>query len=345
MMGISYKDAGVDVDAGYAAVKLMKASAARTFNKYVLGTLGSFGGMFALDTEGMEAPVLVAGTDGVGTKLKLAFLLDRHNTIGQDCVAMCVNDILCQGAKPLFFLDYIATGKLVPQVAADVVEGISEGCLQAGCALIGGETAEMPGFYQPGEYDVAGFCVGIVDKHKIIDGSGIQEGDVLLGLESSGVHSNGFSLIRKLLVDGPGGSCLNERPEGFSRSLGEELLTPTRIYVKPVLNILKQVKILGMAHITGGGFLENIPRMLPASLSAEIHLGSWPIPPIFDRIQSAGSLEHAVLFNTFNMGIGLVMACRPADAEKAAALLTQEEMPAHIIGTVQSGDEGVVFTR
>lgn len=342
-MGVSYRDAGVDVEAGYAAVKLMKASAARTFNKHVLSTLGGFGGMFALDTAGMEAPVLVAGTDGVGTKLKLAFLLDRHDTIGQDCVAMCANDILCQGAKPLFFLDYIATGKLVPQVAARIVEGISEGCLQAGCALIGGETAEMPGFYQPGEYDVAGFCVGIVDKHKIIDGSGIQAGDVLVGLESSGVHSNGFSLIRKLLVDGPGGSRLQARPEGFSRTLGEELLTPTRIYVKPVSSVLEQVTILGMAHITGGGFLENIPRMLPPGLSAEIHLGSWPVPPIFDLIQSAGSLERAVLFNTFNMGIGLVMACRTTDAENAIDILSQNAVPAHIIGTVKSGDEGVVF--
>lgn len=340
-MGIDYKDSGVDVEAGYEAVKQMKNYVAKTFTSNVIGGLGGFGGMFSLDTKGMEEPVLIAGTDGVGTKLKLAFLMDRHDTIGIDCVAMCVNDIICQGARPLFFLDYIAVGKLIPEKVAQIVKGVSEGCLQSGCSLIGGETAEMPGFYAPGEYDIAGFAVGIVDRKKIIDGSSIKAGDALIGLESSGVHSNGFSLVRKLLVEGD--NRLEEYNEDLGMKIGDELLKPTRIYVKVILDLLKEYPVKGISHITGGGFIENIPRMLPEGLSAEVYKGSWPVLPIFDLLKETGNMEERSLYNTFNMGIGMVLACDPSLEGDIIKFLSKSGYPAYSIGTVIDGTEGVVL--
>ena len=340
-MGLNYKDSGVDVEAGYEAVRQMKRYVSETFTSNVLGGLGGFGGMFSLDTKNMEEPVLVPGTDGVGTKLKLAFRMDRHDTIGIDCVAMCVNDIVCQGAKPLFFLDYIAVGKLVPEKAAQIVKGISEGCIQSGCSLIGGETAEMPGFYREGEYDVAGFAVGIADRKNIIDGSTITAGDALIGLASSGVHSNGFSLVRKLLVEG--NNRLAEYSDELGSAIGEELLKPTRIYVKGILELRKAYPVKGISHITGGGFIENIPRMLPDGLSAEIHKGSWPVPPIFRLLQEAGQIEEKHLYNTFNMGIGMVLACDASLGKDILASLKESGYPAVRIGTVREGREGVVL--
>ncbi len=297
--------------------------------------------MFSLDTKGMEEPVLIAGTDGVGTKLKLAFLMDRHDTIGIDCVAMCVNDIICQGARPLFFLDYIAVGKLIPEKVAQIVKGVSEGCLQSGCSLIGGETAEMPGFYAPGEYDIAGFAVGIVDRKKIIDGSSIKAGDALIGLESSGVHSNGFSLVRKLLVEG--NNRLEEYNQDLGMKIGDELLKPTRIYVKVILDLLQEYPVKGISHITGGGFIENIPRMLPEGLSAEVYKGSWPILPIFNLLKETGNMEERSLYNTFNMGIGMVLACDPSLEVDIVEFLSRSGYPAYRIGTVTEGTEGVVL--
>lgn len=340
-MGITYKDSGVDVEAGYSAVKLMKESIKKTFNNNVIGDVGGFGGLFALDTKGIEEPVLVAGTDGVGTKLKIAFLLDKHDTIGQDCVAMCVNDVICQGAKPLFFLDYIAIGKLIPEKAAEIVKGVADGCALSGCALIGGETAEMPGFYNEGEYDMAGFAVGIADRKKLIDGSKTEEGDILIGLQSSGVHSNGFSLVRKLLVEG--NSRLDEYNDKLDMTIGEELLKPTRIYVKGILELLDKFEIKGLSHITGGGFIENIPRMLPEGLGASIELGSWPILPIFEILKEAGNLEDKVLYNTFNMGIGMVLACDKEIGDEAIKLLEDLGYPSFKIGSVIKSSEGVIF--
>jgi phosphoribosylformylglycinamidine cyclo-ligase len=341
VMGLSYKDSGVDVEAGYEAVKQMKQYVSKTFSPNVLGGLGGFGGMFSLDTKGMEEPVLISGTDGVGTKLKLAFLMGRHDTIGIDCVAMCVNDIVCQGARPLFFLDYIAIGKLVPEKAAQIVKGISEGCIQSGCSLIGGETAEMPGFYREGEYDVAGFAVGIADRKNIIDGSSIKAGDALIGLQSSGVHSNGFSLVRKLLVDG--NNRLEEYDESLGMKIGDELLKPTRIYVKGILDLLKHCPVKGISHITGGGFIENIPRMLPDELTAEIHKGSWPVLPIFNLLKELGSMEERALYNTFNMGIGMVLACDASLEKEIIECMNKSGYPAFRIGTVVEGGEGVVL--
>ncbi|HHU78520.1 MAG: phosphoribosylformylglycinamidine cyclo-ligase [Caldicoprobacterales bacterium] len=340
-MGINYRDAGVDVEAGYEAVRLMKQYVNKTHTPNVIGGLGGFGGMFQLDTSGVEEPVLVAATDGVGTKLKIAFLLDRHDTIGIDCVAMCVNDLICQGARPLFFLDYIATGKLLPEQAALIVKGVAEGCLQSGCALIGGETAEMPGFYQAGEYDVAGFAVGLADRKKLIDGSKIEAGDSLIGLASSGVHSNGFSLVRKLLAEE--NNRLSEYDERLGSTIGEALLTPTRIYVKGILELLKHFTIKGLSHITGGGFIENIPRMLPAGLSAELDRGSWPVLPVFSLLQEAGQIAEMNMFNTFNMGIGMVLACEPAQEEDIIAGLKESGYPAYPIGRVKEGQEGMVL--
>lgn len=311
MSKLTYADAGVSIEEGYRAVDMMKKHVQRTFTPNVLTGLGSFGALFKLDMTALTEPVLVAGTDGVGTKLKIAFLMDRHDTVGEDAVAMCVNDVLCQGATPLFFLDYIATGKLEAEVAADIVKGVAEGCLKSGCSLIGGETAEMPGFYSEGEYDIAGFAVGVVDRSKIIDGSQVAAGDILYGLPSSGVHSNGFSLVRKLFFDKLG-LTVNDTLEGLPGTLGEALLTPTRIYVKPVLELLKTGAIHGLAHITGGGFHENIPRMYGKHLDARIRLGSWPMPPIFDVMAREGALEEQDLYNTFNMGIGMVLAVNPA---------------------------------
>ena len=337
----NYKDAGVDVHAGYKAVELMKKHIKKTMRPEVIADIGGFGGLFSLEGLSFKKPVLVSGTDGVGTKLKLAFLLDKHDTVGIDCVAMCVNDLVCQGAKPLFFLDYIATAKLFPQQVTEIVKGISQGCIEAGCALIGGETAEMPGFYKLGEYDVAGFAVGIVDRKKIIDGSSIKSGDALIGLASNGVHSNGFSLVRKLLMER--NNRLNEYNEEFGKTIGEELLKPTRIYVKGILELLGHFSIKGLSHITGGGFIENIPRMLPQGLSAEIGRNSWPIPPIFHLLKEAGQMQEQSLYNTFNMGIGMVLACAPDEVQGILASLKESGYPAYLIGKVIEGQKGMVL--
>lgn len=342
-MSEAYKQAGVDIAAGNEAVERMKKHVQRTFRPEVLTGLGGFGALFGLDKSKYEEPVLVSGTDGVGTKLKLAFAMDKHDTIGIDAVAMCVNDIIVQGAEPLFFLDYLASGRIVPEKIEAVVQGISEGCVQSGCALIGGETAEMPGMYADGEYDIAGFVVGIVDKAKIIDGSGIRPGDVVLGMASSGVHSNGFSLVRKLLLEQKGYS-LEQTVGELGAPLGEVLLEPTKIYVKPVQALLDQVEIKGMAHITGGGFIENIPRMLPEGADVRIDYGSWPIPPIFNLMQKDGEISHQDMFTTFNMGIGMVLVLAPEAAEKAITLSGQSGEPLYRIGEVIEGGRKVVFS-
>lgn len=326
---ITYQDAGVDVKAGYEAVKKMKGHINSTKIPGVLSQLGSFGGLFELDIKNYKQPVLVSGTDGVGTKLKLAFMMDVHDTVGIDLVAMCANDVLCQGAKPLFFLDYIATGKLNPNNAADIVKGVAKGCRDAGCALIGGETAEMPDFYDQGEYDLAGFCVGVVDKDKMITGKDIKPGDILIGLPSSGLHSNGFSLVRKLLF------------ERENMQVDPSLLTPTRIYVKPILALLENYTIKGLAHITGGGFIENIPRMLPKNCLARVDVNSFPIPPIFNLLGEIGGLEEEDLFNTFNMGIGMVMAIDKDDVEGVMNTLRDMDEEAYILGNVLKGEKGV----
>lgn len=335
----TYKDAGVDVEAGYEAVKLMKSHVKRTFRPEVLTEIGGFGGLFGLDKNKYEEPVLVSGTDGVGTKLKIAFLTDRHDTVGIDCVAMCVNDIVCSGAEPLFFLDYVAVGKNKPERVAEIVKGVAEGCVQSGCALIGGETAEMPGFYPEDEYDVAGFAVGIVDRKKIIDGKRIKEGDILIGLASSGIHSNGYSLVRKLL--NPTKERLQQYVEGLRCTLGEELLKPTKIYVKTILDIKERFDIKGMAHITGGGFIENIPRMIPEGLQVKIKRGTWPVPPIFNMLQELGKIQERDIYNTFNMGIGMVLAVDAAIAEELTRYLNKEANQAYIIGEIIQGEAGV----
>jgi len=335
-MPITYRDAGVDVEAGYEAVRRMKAYAEATFDGSVLHSLGSFGGLYAYGND-----VLVSGTDGVGTKLKAAFALEKHDTIGIDCVAMCANDVVCHGAKPLFFLDYIATGRLVPEVAAAVVKGVSAGCMQAGCALIGGETAEMPGFYPEGEYDLAGFCVGVVSKEKLLDNSRVQKGDAMIALASSGVHSNGFSLVRKLVPMEK--ATLDEyRPE-LGRTLGEELLAPTNIYVKPVLSLLEAVEVHSIAHITGGGFYENIPRSLPKRMTARIEKKNVRVLPVFRLLQSLGGLDERHMFNTFNMGVGMTLTMPASQADRAAALLAENGVTAYPIGEVVAGEEGVVL--
>ena len=336
----SYAAAGVDVTAGYEAVRRIKPMVESTYIPGVLGTLGGFGGMFAPDLSGMKKPVRVSGTDGVGTKLKLAFLMDKHDTVGIDCVAMCVNDIVCGGASPLFFLDYIACGKNDPARIADIVSGITEGCRQAECALVGGETAEMPGFYPPSEYDMAGFSVGIVDEEKIINGKKLAEGDVLIGLASSGVHSNGFSLVRKVFdVENTDLKAPLEALNG--KSLGETLLAPTKIYVKPIKHLLKNgIDIHAISHITGGGFYENVPRMMTDGLTAEIHLDTFPRLPIFDLIQQTGNIPERDMYNTFNMGIGMILAVPAAQAEETLNLLGED---AYKIGAVITGDEGVVL--
>lgn len=338
----SYKAAGVDVVAGYEAVKLMKPHVESTFTKGVIGTLGGFGGLFAPDMKGMQEPILVSGTDGVGTKLKLAFLMDKHDTIGIDCVAMCVNDIVCCGAKPLFFLDYIAVGKNVPERVANIVIGIAEGCRQAGCALIGGETAEMPGFYPEDEYDVAGFSVGMVDKPKMIDSSRMQAGDVLIGIASSGVHSNGYSLVRKTL--GIDEVSVKRYSDELGMTLGQALLTPTKIYVKTVERLLTDgVDIKGISHITGGGFYENIPRMLPDGLCASIEQVAAPVLPIFRVIQQTGNIPERDMYNTFNMGLGMVMAVAKDHADQALAAIQAAGETGYIIGECCTGDKGVLL--
>ncbi len=339
-MPIRYKDAGVDVQRGYEAVQRMKSAVESTHGPEVLSGIGGFGGLFAPDMQNYRQPVLVSGTDGVGTKLKLAFALDKHDTVGIDCVAMCVNDVICTGAKPLFFLDYIATGLLEPGQVEAVVTGIAAGCRQAGAALVGGETAEMPGFYTRGEYDVAGFCVGMVERDRIIEGDGIRSGDALLGLASSGVHSNGFSLIRRIIPE----ESWSEDFQG--QSLGDVLLQPTRIYVKAVQSLIGEISIGGIAHITGGGFIENIPRVLSAGLTAVIDQNSWPTHAIFMRIQELAELDDEEMYNTFNMGIGMVVILPQEEVARAQAILSEIDEPSYLIGEVrerQPGEEGICF--
>ncbi|WP_143416186.1 phosphoribosylformylglycinamidine cyclo-ligase [Geobacillus sp. E263] len=340
-MAEAYKQAGVDIEAGYKAVSLMKQHVQKTMRPEVLSGLGGFGGMFDLSSLGYREPVLISGTDGVGTKLKIAFMMDCHDTIGIDCVAMCVNDIVVQGAEPLFFLDYIACGKAIPEKIAQIVKGIADGCVEAGCALIGGETAEMPGMYDENEYDVAGFAVGIAEKSKLVTGSAIQAGDALIGLASNGIHSNGYSLVRRIVFE-QAKLALDRVYEPLSVPLGEELLKPTRIYVKPLLRVMKQFEIKGMAHITGGGFIENIPRMLPKGLGAEIDYGSWPIPPVFDLLQEKGNLLRRDMFSIFNMGIGMVLAVDSEMIHPVIARLEELGEKAYLIGRVKQG-EGVSF--
>ena len=338
----SYKAAGVDITAGYKAVELMKTHIARTLTGTNSADIGGFGGLYALDLKDTPNPVLVSGTDGVGTKLRLAFLLDRHDTVGIDCVAMCVNDVICCGAKPLFFLDYIACGKNVPEKIASLVAGVAEGCVQAGCALIGGETAEMPGFYPVDEYDLAGFSVGVVDKSKILDKNTVAEGDIVLALPSSGVHSNGFSLVRKVF-DLENCDLHAPVPALNGASLGETLLTPTKIYVRPMLALLDAVKVKAVSHITGGGFYENIPRSLPQGLSAKIDRASLRIPPIFDHIARTGSIPERDMFNTFNMGVGMSVVVPKEDADKALAVLRENGEDAYLMGEIVRSDEGVLL--
>lgn len=338
----SYAAAGVDITAGYRAVKLMKSHIARTVAGKNIPDIGGFGGLFELDLSETPSPVLVSGTDGVGTKLKLAFLMDKHDTVGIDCVAMCVNDVICCGAKPLFFLDYIACGKNVPEKIAAIVSGVAEGCVQAGCALIGGETAEMPGFYPVGEYDLAGFSVGVVDKSKILDKNTVAPGDAVIALPSSGVHSNGFSLVRKVFGEGQ----LNPKislPELGGASLGETLLTPTKIYVKPMLALFESVRVKAVSHITGGGFYENIPRSLPKGMSAKIDRSALRILPIFDLIARTGNVPERDMFNTFNMGVGMSVVVSKNDSDKALEILRANGEDAYIMGEIIPSDEGVVI--
>ncbi len=336
-MAISYKDSGVDVERGYKAVELMKKHVQSTFDANVLGDIGSFGGFYSIAGKNMKEPVLVAGTDGVGTKLKYAFLANKHDTIGIDAVAMCVNDIVCQGAQPLFFLDYFATGKLSPETVATVVSGVAEGCRQSGCALIGGETAEMPGFYPDGEYDLAGFAVGIVDKKDVINGKNITEGDVLVGIASSGIHSNGYSLVRKLFGDTNNSHDLDRYDDRLKDKVLNVLLTPTKIYVRSVLNLISKVKVKGIAHITGGGFIENIPRIFPEGIGCEIDLASYPLPEIFRIMKEKSEASDAQLYNTFNMGIGMVFCVDKKDVEKTVAELTSTGETAYVIGKTVKG--------
>jgi len=336
----AYAAAGVDITAGYRAVDLMKKHIRRTETPGVCSDVGGFGGLFEPDLTGMEKPILVSGTDGVGTKLKIAFLMDRHDTVGIDCVAMCVNDIICCGARPLFFLDYIACGKNVPERIEQIVKGVCEGCVQAGAALIGGETAEMPGFYPADEYDLAGYSTGIVDKARIIDNKTMKKGDVVLALPSSGVHSNGFSLVRRVF-DVEHADLRAPVAELGGQSLGEALLTPTRIYVKPVLALLDQVQVKGISHITGGGFYENIPRAIPDGLGAEIDRSSVRILPIFSLIARQGGITERDMFNTFNMGVGMSIVVAPEDAERALAILREQGEDVYCIGRIVESDEKI----
>lgn len=338
----SYAAAGVDITAGYRAVELMKSHIARTMTSGVCSDVGGFGGLFELDTTGIEKPVLVSGTDGVGTKLKLAFLMGKHDTVGIDCVAMCVNDIICCGAKPLFFLDYIACGKNIPERIASIVSGVAEGCVQSGAALIGGETAEMPGFYPVDEYDLAGFSVGVVDKSKILDPSTMKAGDVVIALPSSGVHSNGFSLVRKVF-DVENSDIKSPREELGGKSIGETLLAPTKIYVKPVLALLEQVKVKGISHITGGGFYENIPRSIPDGLGAVIERNAVRVLPIFDLIAKEGNISERDMFNTFNMGVGMSIVVAREDAEKAVEILKANGEDAYVIGKIENSEDKITI--
>jgi len=336
---MNYKQAGVDVEAGYKAVELMKEHVKTTYNQGVVNDIGGFGGLYSLAKYSMEEPVLVSGTDGVGTKLKIAFVMDQHDTIGIDCVAMCVNDIICAGAEPLFFLDYIACGKNYPEKIASIVSGVAKGCRQSGAALIGGETAEMPGFYPKDDYDMAGFAVGIVDKKNIIDGSHLCQSDVLIGLPSTGIHSNGYSLVRKIF--GTDEKALKKHYDKLGMTLGQALLSPTKIYVKAVKALISQVNVKAISHITGSGFVENIPRMMTDNTLAEVKLGSWPIPAIFDLMQDQGGLKEEDMYNTFNMGIGMVVAVAAEDKDKAIAVLEQAGEKGYIIGSVKTGKKGL----
>ena len=336
----AYADAGVDITAGYRAVDLMKSHVKRTTTPGVVSGIGGFGGLFAPDLSGMTEPILVSGTDGVGTKLKLAFLLDRHNTVGIDCVAMCVNDVICCGAKPLFFLDYIACGKNVPERIADIVSGVADGCVQSGAALIGGETAEMPGFYPENEYDLAGYCTGIVDRKKIIDNTTMQPGDVVIALPSSGVHSNGVSLVRKVF-DVERCDLTTPRAELGGKSLGDALIAPTKIYVKPVLALLEKVAVRGISHITGGGFYENIPRSVPDGLTAVIDRKSVRVLPIFDLIAKTGNVSERDMFNTFNMGVGMSVVVPEKEVDSALSILKDAGEDAYVIGRIERGAEKI----
>ena len=338
----SYKEAGVDITAGYKAVELMKKHIARTITSGVCSDVGGFGGLFELDLTGINKPVLVSGTDGVGTKLKMAFLTDKHDTVGIDCVAMCVNDVICCGAKPLFFLDYIACGKNIPERIADIVKGVSEGCVQSGAALIGGETAEMPGFYPVDEYDLAGFAVGVVDKDKIIDNKQMKEGDVIIALPSTGVHSNGFSLVRKVF-DVEKSDIKTPLAELGGKSVAETLLTPTRIYVKPVLALTSEVKVKGISHITGGGFYENIPRSIPDGLGAKIKKSDVKVLPIFKLIQKVGNITERDMFNTFNMGVGMSIVVAKEDVEKSLEILKNAGEDAYVVGEIVKSDDKVIL--
>lgn len=342
-MSKAYEQAGVNIEAGYEAVQRMKSHVERTARKGIMGTFGGFGGMFDLSELNLKEPVLISGTDGVGTKLKLAFMVDKHDTIGIDCVAMCVNDIVAQGAEPLYFLDYVAVGKAVPEKIEQIVKGVADGCVQSGAALIGGETAEMPGLYEEDEYDLAGFAVGAAEKENIVTGEKIQEGDVLVGIASSGVHSNGYSLVRKIMF-ADAGFTPDTVVAGYEQlgPIGEALLTPTKLYAKPVLDVLKEVDVHGMAHITGGGFYENLPRMMPAGLATEVDLGTWPVLPIFDLLAEQGKLQQKDLYNVFNMGIGFVLAVPAAQAKKVIELVEKHGEKAYTIGRVVAG-EGVRF--
>ena len=336
----SYKAAGVDVTAGYKGVELMKKAVQATYTDAVISDIGGFGGLYALQIKGMEEPILVSGTDGVGTKLKLAFLMDKHDTIGEDCVAMCANDVICTGASPMFFLDYMALGKNIPEKVATIVAGVAEGCKKANCSLIGGETAEMPGFYPVDEYDLAGFCVGIVDKKKIINNKTIEIGDKVIGLKSSGVHSNGFSLVRKVFDVNK--ENLNEYIESLGCTVGEALLEPTKIYVKPILKLIEQVKVKGISHITGGGFYENMPRMLREGVALKIDKNSYEIPAIFKLIAKRGSIPERDMYNTFNMGIGMAVIVPENEVEKSLEILKEAGEEAYLIGEVIAGNKEII---
>ena len=337
----SYKAAGVDVTAGYKGVQLMKKAVQSTYTNAVISDIGGFGGLYAPQIQGMEEPILVSGTDGVGTKLKLAFLMDKHDTIGEDCVAMCANDVICTGASPMFFLDYMALGKNIPEKVATIVTGVAEGCKKANCSLVGGETAEMPGFYPEDEYDLAGFCVGVVDKNKIIDSKTIEVGDKVIGLASSGVHSNGFSLVRKVFDVNE--ENLKEYVEELGKTVGEALLEPTRIYVKPILKLIEEVKVKGISHITGGGFYENLPRMLRDGVSLKIDKNSYEVPALFKLIASRGNIPERDMYNTFNMGIGMAVIVPENEVEKSLNLLKEAGEEAYLIGSVVEGNKEIII--
>lgn len=337
----SYKAAGVDVTAGYKSTELMKKAVQATYTNSVVSDIGGFGGLYAPQIKGMEEPILVSGTDGVGTKLKLAFLMDKHDTIGEDCVAMCANDVICTGASPMFFLDYMALGKNIPEKVATIVAGVAEGCKKANCSLIGGETAEMPGFYPVDEYDLAGFCVGVVDRKKIIDNKTIEVGDKVIGLASSGVHSNGFSLVRKVFDINK--ENLNEYIEELGTTLGEALLKPTKIYVKPILKLIEEVKVKGISHITGGGFYENMPRMLREGVALKIDKNSYEVPEIFNLIAKRGNIPERDMYNTFNMGIGMCVIVTANEAEKAIKILNESGEETYLIGEVIEGNKEIII--